>query len=51
MSGGDVVHFATKEAALQTVKEQLQPHTSMLIKASHAMRFDSLVEELKKTYD
>lgn len=51
MSGGDVVHFATKEAALQTVKEQLQPHTSMLIKASHAMRFDSFVEELKKTYD
>ena len=51
MSGGDVVHFATKEEALQTVKEQLQPNTSMLIKASHAMRFEALVEALKKTYD
>ena len=51
MSGGDVVHFATKEEALQTVKEQLQSNTSMLIKASHAMRFEALVEALKKTYD
>ena len=50
-SGGDVVHFATKEEAMPTVKEQMQPNTSMLIKASHAMRFGAIVEELKKAYD
>jgi len=33
------------------VLEQLKPNTGMLIKASHAMRFEHLVEELKKAYD
>ena len=51
MSGGDVVHFATKEEALPTVREQLRPNTSMLIKASHSMRFERLTEDLRKYYD
>ena len=51
MSGGDVVHFATKEEALHTVREQLRPNTSMLIKASHSMRFERLTEDLRKYYD
>ena len=51
MSGGEVIHFATREEALPTVLEQLKPNTGMLIKASHAMRFEHLVEELKKAYD
>ena len=50
-SGGAVLHFSTKEEALQTVKEQLQPNTSMLIKASHSMRFERLTEDLRKYYD
>lgn len=51
MGGGDVVHFATREEAMATVREQLTPHTSMLIKASHAMHFEAIVEELKKEHD
>lgn len=51
MSGGDVVHFATKEEALPTVREQLRPNTSMLIKASHSMHFERLTEDLRKYYD
>ena len=51
MSGGDMVPFATKEEALPTVREQLRPNTSMLIKASHSMRFERLTEDLRKYYD
>ena len=50
-SGGEVQHFATKEEALPTIRAQLTPQTTMLIKASHAMRFGQLVEALKETYD
>ncbi len=51
MSGGEVLHFDTCEAALPTLKEQLQPGTAMLIKASHAMHFETIVKELRKLYD
>ena len=34
-----------------TVREQLRPNTSMLIKASHSMRFERLTEDLRKYYD
>lgn len=47
MGGGDVIHFATREEAMPTVREQLMPHTAMLIKASHAMHFEAIAEELK----
>ena len=50
-SGGEALHFATKEEALPTVREQLRPNTSMLIKASHSMRFERLTEDLRKYYD
>ena len=50
-SGGEALHFATKEEALPTIRAQLTPQTAMLIKASHAMRFGQLVEALKETYD
>ena len=48
-SGGDAVHFATKEEALPEVRAQLGPDTAMLVKASHAMRFDWLVERLEES--
>ncbi|WP_298033870.1 UDP-N-acetylmuramoyl-tripeptide--D-alanyl-D-alanine ligase [uncultured Dysosmobacter sp.] len=50
-SGGDVLHFATKEEAIAELKQQLAPGTVMLVKASHAMRFGQLVDQLKETYD
>jgi UDP-N-acetylmuramoyl-tripeptide--D-alanyl-D-alanine ligase len=50
-SGGEVVHFATGEEAVSTLKEQLCPGTAMLVKASHAMRFDRLVDQLRGDYD
>lgn len=32
---------------MPTLREQLQPHTTMLIKASHAMHFEEIVKELQ----
>lgn len=50
-SGGTTLHFATKEEAVHELTRQLEENTAMLIKASHAMRFEKLVERLRKTYD
>jgi UDP-N-acetylmuramoyl-tripeptide--D-alanyl-D-alanine ligase len=50
-SGGYVQHFATKEEALPTIRETFAEHTAMLIKASHAMHFGWLVEQLSGDHD
>nr|WP_325244182.1 UDP-N-acetylmuramoyl-tripeptide--D-alanyl-D-alanine ligase [uncultured Oscillibacter sp.] len=50
-SGGTALHFDSRESALRTLTAQFTPHTAMLVKASHAMRFGEIVEELRKTYD
>ena len=50
-SGGAVLHFSTKEEAVAELREQLEPETAMLIKASHAMHFEQLVEQLRGDYD
>ena len=50
-SGGEVLHFATKEEAIGTLKAELRPNTAMLVKASHAMHFGTLVEALQREYD
>lgn len=50
-SGGDVLHFATKEEAIGELREQLGPNTAMLVKASHAMHFSELVDQLREAYD
>lgn len=50
-SGGDVLHFSTKEEAAAELKEQLGPGTAMLVKASHAMHFGQLVDQLREAYD
>ncbi len=49
-NGGDAVHFDTKEAAIGELKKQLEPHSAMLVKASHAMNFGWIVSELTKAY-
>lgn len=51
LSGGSVLHFATKEEAVSELREQLRSNTAMLIKASHSMHFGWLVEQLQKDYD
>ena len=50
-SGGEAYHFATKEEAIRELAGQLAPNTAMLVKASHAMHFEWIVEELCKAYD
>lgn len=49
-NGGTAVHFATKEEALHELVTQLEEHTAMLIKASHALHFEWIVEKLQETY-
>jgi len=51
LSGGEVLHFATKEEAMETLKEELKPGTTMLVKASHSMHFSELVDMLQENYD
>ena len=51
MSSGEVLHFATKEEAVETVKELLEENTTMLVKASHSMHFEELVNRLRENYD
>ena len=50
-SGGSVPHFATKEEAVHELTDQLGTDTAMLVKASHAMHFGWIVEQLKQAYD
>lgn len=50
-SGSEALHFATKEEAIRELTIQLGPDTAMLIKASHAMHFGWIVEELRRAYD
>ena len=49
MSGGEVLHFDTKEEV--AIQSYLQSGTAMLVKASHAMHFENLVAQLKEFYD
>lgn len=51
MNGGEVLYFKTVDEALGTVLDQLKPGTAMLVKASHAMHFNTLVDQLRGLYD
>ncbi|MCI8910317.1 MAG: UDP-N-acetylmuramoyl-tripeptide--D-alanyl-D-alanine ligase [Oscillibacter sp.] len=51
LSGGTVLCFDTTEEALPALREQLGPDTTMLVKASHAMRFGQLVDRLRGIYE
>ena len=46
--GGRVIHFATKEEALEAVRQEFADDTAMLVKASNAMGFNWLVDGLSK---
>ena len=45
---GNVYHFDTVEAACDTLRREFVPGTAVLVKASHAMHFEKIVEELEK---
>lgn len=49
-SGSSVLYFTKKEEALTELRRQLEPGTSMLIKASHIMHFEQLTEQLQEAY-
>ena len=51
LNGGEALYFKTVEEALGTVLDQLKPGTAMLVKASHAMHFSTLVDQLRGLYD
>ena len=51
MNGGEVLYFKTVDEALGTVLDQLKPGTAMLVKTSHAMHFETLVDQLRGLYD
>ena len=40
--------FATVEEAMPTIRQLFTPGTAVLVKASHAMHFESIVKELEK---
>ena len=50
-SGGSATHFATKEEAIRTLTGLLAEDSAMLVKASHAMHFGWIVEQLEQAYD
>ncbi len=45
---GNVYHFDTVEQACETLRREFTPGTAALVKASHAMHFEKIVEELEK---
>ena len=51
MNGGEVLYFETVDEAMGAVLDQLKPGTAMLVKASHAMHFSTLVDQLRGAYD
>lgn len=50
-NGGNVMHFATKEEAAETLRKELDVNTVMLVKASHSMHFEVLADLLQEYYD
>jgi len=50
-NGGLALSFPTAEAALSEIEKQFAPRTAMLVKASHAMHFEKLTEQLQSVYD
>ncbi len=45
---GNVYHFDTLEQSLEALRREFTPGTVALVKASHAMHFEKIVEELEK---
>lgn len=49
-SGGDAIHFYTKEEAMGELRRQMEPGSAMLVKASHAMHFGEIVSAMKASF-
>ena len=45
---GNIYHFDTAEQAYSTLRREFTSGTVALVKASHAMHFEKIVEELEK---
>ena len=45
-SGGSVLYFTSREEAMPEIRAQLAPGCAVLVKASHAMEFGKIVEQL-----
>ena len=45
---GNVYHFDTLEQSYDTLRREFTPGTVALVKASHSMHFEKIVEELEK---
>ena len=50
LNGGDAVWYATKEEAMEEIKRQWEPESAVLVKASHAMGFETIVSTLVDTF-
>lgn len=51
-SGSSVLYFTSQEEALPELRRQLRPGTAVLVKASHAMHFEKMTEQLSgDSYD
>ena len=50
-AGPRAQHFAAIEEALPALRREFTPGTAVLVKASHAMHFGWIVEQLKQAYD
>ena len=45
------IHFNNKEEIAEFIKKELPPKSNILLKASRFMKFEEIIEELKKSYD
>ena len=43
-----VMHFETRESLLEKIHELVEEGDTILVKASHFMKFEQVVDELKK---
>ena len=49
-SGGEVLYFPVKEAALPELERQFTEESTLLVKASHAMHFGDIVKQLANAF-
>ena len=49
-SGGEVLYFPVKEAAMAELEHAFTPDATVLVKASHAMHFETIVSALSEKF-
>ncbi len=50
-NGGVALHFSSSEEALPEIEKQFTAGAALLVKASHAMHFERITEQLQSVYD